>query len=201
MTTDVWVALEFPKTKGWESRDRPDDALSDYPGLLTWAREADLIDGQTAAALRASADADPAGASQAVAVAQAARDTIYRVFRPIGDGHVPAATDVGALGDLAASFAPHRRLTRDGESYQWEWDRGNPPALASPVWPVVQNAVDLLTSEWVSRVRHCASDSCGWLFVDRSRNRSRRWCEMSDCGNREKVRRFRRREGTPGSGG
>jgi len=47
------------------------------------------------------------------------------------------------------------------------------------------------------RIRQCADDACGWLFVDRSRNNSRRWCDSTDCGNRNRVRRhYRRRTAT-----
>jgi len=48
--------------------------------------------------------------------------------------------------------------------------------------------VDLLTSDRLSAVRECAADDCAWLFLDESRNRSRRWCDMKVCGNRQKAR-------------
>ena len=58
------------------------------------------------------------------------------------------------------------------------------------LWPVVQSAVDLMTSPELDRVGQCADDrGCGWLFVDTTKNRSRRWCDMRDCGNRAKARR------------
>ena len=65
------------------------------------------------------------------------------------------------------------------------------------LWPVVWSAANLLTSRILERVGQCADDrGCGWLFMDLSRNRSRRWCDMKDCGNRDKVRRYyaRKRE-------
>jgi predicted RNA-binding Zn ribbon-like protein len=61
------------------------------------------------------------------------------------------------------------------------------------LWPVVRSAAELLTSDELGRVRECAADNCAWLFLDRSKNRSRRWCDMAVCGNRDKVRRFRQR--------
>ena len=61
------------------------------------------------------------------------------------------------------------------------------------LWPIVQSAADLLTTESLDRVRLCKAEDCGCLFVDASKNRSRRWCAMSDCGNRAKVRRHRQR--------
>ena len=53
-----------------------------------------------------------------------------------------------------------------------------------------------LTSEELDQVRECAGNTCGWLFVDMSRNHSRHWCDMRDCGNRAKVRRYYQRRKT-----
>jgi len=49
----------------------------------------------------------------------------------------------------------------------------------------------LTSSQRLNQVRQCRGDNCGWLFVDGSKNHSRRWCDMRDCGNRAKVRRHR----------
>ena len=57
--------------------------------------------------------------------------------------------------------------------------------------PVVRAAVDLLTSDALSHVGRCADSTCAWLFLDTTRSRTRRWCDMRSCGNRSKVRRFR----------
>jgi len=57
--------------------------------------------------------------------------------------------------------------------------------------PIVRAAVDLLTSDAMSRVGRCADETCAWLFLDTTRSGTRRWCDMKSCGNRNKVRRFR----------
>ena len=84
---------------------------------------------------------------------------------------------------------------------QWADDRsrleltdeeGGTVSMADPILrPVIRAAVELLTSDEILRVRTCADDSCAWLFLDTTRNRTRRWCDMKVCGNRSKVRRFR----------
>ena len=61
--------------------------------------------------------------------------------------------------------------------------------LESLIWPVAKSAADLLTSERLERVRECAGGTCGWLFIDASKNHSRRWCDMRDCGNAAKAKR------------
>jgi len=113
------------------------------------------------------------------------REAVFRIFaRPGTEGG-----DLDLLADEAARAAAERRLaaTADGYAYTWpESDR-----LEQPLWPVALAAAELLTSaEERSRVKECAADNCNWLFLDMSRNRSRRWCDMKVCGNRAKARRF-----------
>jgi predicted RNA-binding Zn ribbon-like protein len=62
------------------------------------------------------------------------------------------------------------------------------------LWPIASSAADLLTSERLKKVRLCEAKTCTWLFLDESRNHSRRWCDMKVCGNREKARRHYQRE-------
>jgi len=76
----------------------------------------------------------------------------------------------------------------------WAWEG---PELEEPLWPVVWSAADLLTSGRPDPLRACANPDCGWLFIDRSRRRNRRWCDMNECGSRAKARRYyaRKRSG------
>jgi predicted RNA-binding Zn ribbon-like protein len=99
--------------------------------------------------------------------------------------------------DLAA-FTPFfekalrsARLVRKGQGYDLGFEPGR--TLDGMLAPIAWSAVELLRGGELDRVKTCGKESCGWLFVDRSRNRSRRWCDMSDCGNAEKARRFHQR--------
>ncbi len=77
-----------------------------------------------------------------------------------------------------------------GGGFAWEWDAGG-DVLARPLWALARSAADLLTSPRLSRVRECpGEDGCGWLFLDTSKNGSRRWCSMQGCGSRAKARRY-----------
>ena len=88
----------------------------------------------------------------------------------------------------AAAMA-HARIEPGPESFGWTW--ADEAALESPLWPVARDAADLLTHPDAVRVKACASDDCSALFVDTTKNRRRRWCDMKICGNRAKVRRHR----------
>ena len=82
---------------------------------------------------------------------------------------------------------PAQVVARHGR-FGLDWASGG-PALYRVLWPVVRSAAELLTSEDLRCVRKCAASDCGWIFLDTSRNRRRRWCDMRACGNRAKVRR------------
>jgi len=101
--------------------------------------------------------------------------------------------EIGQAGMFVGISELVRREVRPaGEGYTWVWKRTN-AELDDVLAPVVESAAALLTSPDLSRVRECESETCGWLFIDRSRNRSRRWCDMTVCGNRAKVRRHYQR--------
>ena len=104
-----------------------------------------------------------------------------------------AAADLDALNATLARALPHLRIVPEADAYAWNW-AGEEDALDSMLWPVARSAGDLLTSDELKRVGECQGDGCGWLFLDMSRNRSRRWCDMGDCGNRAKARRHYHRQ-------
>jgi predicted RNA-binding Zn ribbon-like protein len=187
-----WHAIELTRTVGWKMRDRSDDDLSDYEGLVAWSVRRAIVSSEEADALLRQARRRPAQAAAALEDARSLRSLIYHLFSTVGRGD---PSDPDRLDDLTAwvhRFLPARRL-RPGESgATWGW-RLDPYRLDHLLGPVTHSAAELLTSQEVKRLRLCEGDGCGWLFVDASRNRSRRWCDMSDCGNRAKVRSFRAR--------
>jgi predicted RNA-binding Zn ribbon-like protein len=121
------------------------------------------------------------------------RETLYRAFSAIAQEKTPAAGDLQQINEAALQALQHRCLTRVDKGYRWEWrwDEGSP--LERVLWPVAQSAAELLTSDKLYTVRLCEASDCEWLFLDNSRNRSRRWCDMTSCGNRQKARRHYQR--------
>ena len=92
-----------------------------------------------------------------------------------------------ALNAVLAQALAQLRVVNTGEVFAWDW-AGDDPTLDRMLWPIAQSAADLLTSDELGSVKQCSG--CSWLFVDRSRNHSRRWCDMRVCGNRAKARRY-----------
>jgi predicted RNA-binding Zn ribbon-like protein len=140
--------------------------------------------------------------TEAVAMHQRAlvlREAIYRIFSAISAGCPAGEDDLALLNDELSHGLARSRIVPSQEGYAWDWI-GEEDALDRMLWPVVRDAADLLTSEDLLRVGQCADERCGWLFLDTSRNRSRRWCSMEDCGNRAKARRHYRRSRASGGG-
>jgi predicted RNA-binding Zn ribbon-like protein len=192
MIRTSWPCLTLTQTRGWEARDRSDDRFQDYAAVVAWARERGLVQTGEADVLLAEAARRSDDAAEVLAHVVRARALLYRIFSGVARGDPPATEDVADLNRLTAAVAAHRTLTPARGPWNWRWD-DDPKALDRVLWPVLESAVELLTSDLLPRVKLCQGDGCGWLFVDASRNRSRRWCDMSDCGNLAKVRRYRQR--------
>jgi predicted RNA-binding Zn ribbon-like protein len=125
--------------------------------------------------------------------AKALREALYAVFSAALRKRAPPDQPFELINQRLGLALSHARIKRAAQEYEWSWE--SPEMLDAPLWPVVHDAGELLVSDSVERMQECASDSCGWLFLDLTKNRSRRWCAMSGCGNRHKVRRFRDRHG------
>lgn len=194
--------LDLVNTVVWTEAGLLHERLTDYAALLRWAEGAGVVTRARARRLRALAMTDPASADRAHEEALRLRWTLRRVY---GAGE---QTPVAALEELNARVGEalaHRRLgrrrgaSRQAGALEWEWIGGDED-LEAPLWPVALGAADLLASPEAHRVRLCAGDECGWMYVDRSRNGLRRWCEMETCGTAAKTRRraARRAAGSQG---
>jgi len=172
------------------------DWLTGYPDLVEWARHGDVLDATAAAALLRAAAARPAAAQAAFQTAIDLREGLFRLFAAIVDNTAPADADLEVLRRASAVATQHGRLVPHAGGFEWTWDTavsaGTSPAdpLDRPWWPVAASAVELLTHGPLDRIKQCPTDEgCSWLFVDATKNRSRRWCSMDDCGSQTKARR------------
>jgi predicted RNA-binding Zn ribbon-like protein len=185
------VGGRTPGLGGAQARVRADKLVC-YSDLAAWSVHAGLLgQGQGRGLLRLAA-ARPREALAAFGRALAFREALYRALRALMLGRGPAPADLAALNLELAACRSREVLAAGREGLRWEW-RNAAERLESPLWPVARAAAALLTSPELARLRQCGGDECGWLFLDRTRNHSRQWCTMEDCGNVSKVRRFRQR--------
>jgi len=177
-------ALDLANTLEGPIDAAPDtDHLGSYEDLTAWAVRAGVLDERAAGRL--------AGDDAALARVRALRDAIYEVFAAVARDRPPRR-----LAELEAAYAAAVARARlvPGD-FSWAWDDDADLVL----WRVAVAAVDLLRTGPLERVKLCAH--CRWLFVDSSRNRSRRWCSMNECGGNDKMRRYRARRANPGRAG
>ena len=181
-------ALDFTNTVHNHATGLKTDEIGSYQELVTWAERAGVVGAADARSLLEQAGRHPRKAAAVLEEARSIRALIYKVFASVAEGGSPRPTDVAALSRTWAEASLNCHLEPEGKGFRWRW-RGAGKSLQHVLWPVIRSATELLTSPNLNRVRMCGSRDCTWLFLDRSKNRSRRWCEMESCGNREKSRR------------
>ncbi|MGY1739731.1 MULTISPECIES: CGNR zinc finger domain-containing protein [unclassified Blastococcus] len=180
------LALDFANTVDDPLGPARHDHVADPAGLVAWARRVGVVDESRAGRLMAAAEEHPRAAAAAVRRAHRLRDVLNEVFGAAVEGTPldepwrrlrPFVTEAVA----AAGLAPG-----PGGAAAWSWPASED--LAELLHPVAAAAADLLRSPDLARVSRCAR--CPWLFLDRSRNHSRRWCDMGDCGQAQKIERI-----------
>lgn len=186
------LCLDFANTVGG-SRSDPREYLIDYRALVRWGERVGALQPEDARALLGEAEDRPADAAGTLARARELRETIYRVYARLARGRPAEPRDLQALNESLVPVMAELRLVADEDGYSWRPVRRK-GALDLMLGPIARDAADLLVSGDLERVKQCGGDDCDWLFLDASRNRSRRWCDMKDCGNRAKARRHYRRQ-------
>jgi predicted RNA-binding Zn ribbon-like protein len=194
------LALDFVNTVGG-LRDEPpygeDELLTSYEDLLVWCVRLGVISEADGRRLARAAARDEKGARRALRRALELRELLYATFRPLADGAEPPAELLDRLRDADRAALASARLAPDGagaapahggsaSAMRWTWPP--PRALDDPLRPITHAAVELLTGGPLEHLKICAN--CRWLFLDQSRNHSRRWCSMDECGKQMKQRRF-----------
>jgi predicted RNA-binding Zn ribbon-like protein len=188
------LCLDFCNTMGGNRRGIPHEFLEQYTDLVSWTQQAGLINSQQADSLARRSARHPDEARAVLGRGIALREAVYRIFFEVGQKKLPAPADMECLNrELGLTLHGWRvRETHDG--FLWAWS-GDAESLEYPLGPIARSAADLLTSRgYQANIHCCEGQNCGWMFVDASKNHSRRWCDMRDCGNRAKIKRHRQRQ-------
>jgi predicted RNA-binding Zn ribbon-like protein len=180
------LALDFANTVDGRGSDSPVERLASYPDLLAFATQCELVGAAETQKLATRARRSPADAETVLERARALRDALYEITSAIAEERAPSA---------AARAELNRAVGRleIGSDWQWEWGC-SPGGLDAMLGPITIAAAELLTGPQRERISMCASETCAWVFLDTSKNHSRRWCDMNVCGNRAKARRFQARQ-------
>ena len=184
------LALDFVNTVGGLRGDPPgpeEELLDRYDDVAIWCARLGVISERQAGSLRAAARRDERAAKRALGRTIELRDELlYPIFRALSDGERPPGALLDRLRDEERAALAGARLAPAGASLSWTWPP--PRELTDPLRPIVHAAVELLTDGPLDRLKTCGN--CRWLFLDQSRNHSRRWCSMDECGIQMKHARF-----------
>ena len=183
------LCVRFVNTVDW--RDDPlrrSDPLKNYSDLLHWASHAGAIPPRIAHHLAHEASLHPAAAQAAFTHAILVREALASVLAAAVQGSQPPAEELRRFNAALGKSGEHLRLAGRKGRFHLDWDSES--SFERVLWPMVRSAADLVTSSDLQRLRTCEGVGCGWFFLDTTRNRSRRWCNMASCGNRAKVKRF-----------
>lgn len=188
------LCLDFANTKDQRLGEEPRELLNRYEDVLDWGVQAGALSRAEAQRLREHAAAHPIAAANALARAVEAREIIFDILSAIARARPVPSALLDALKSLVADTVEKRRLERTRGGFEWRWRETDTPDFDRVLWPVVWSAAELLTSTVLDRARQCEGPGCAWLFMDTSKNRRKRWCDMSVCGNRAKARRYQERQ-------
>jgi predicted RNA-binding Zn ribbon-like protein len=183
------LCLDLANTLDSRPSTQPRELLLDFEDLVSWGLQTGAISGPTGRRLRKQAKANPRRARQALENARKVREDVFRIFTALAEGQAPPTPALQGLNAAVSEALSSRRLKAVGSGMGWDWPESPSLHLDRVLWPTVASAAELLTSDDLSRVRECEGERCAWLFLDQSKNRSRRWCDMTVCGNRAKARR------------
>jgi predicted RNA-binding Zn ribbon-like protein len=181
------TCLDFANTLTYRGSN-PAESLHGAADLLKWCEDAGAVPSALAPQVRSWFDRHPKRAFDIFGEAIALREVIYRIFHSIASGATPDEGDLDLLNRALQDAPPRVSLESIGGAFGWKVEEAKPSSswiLAAVLW----SAGDLLVGPQLSKLRECSNEKCLWLFLDDSKNGTRRWCSMQSCGNRAKAHR------------
>jgi len=187
------LCLDFTNTASWHGSDRSTEHLNDFFDLLRWSNENGIIGQHAQLVLSEGAERNPAGALTILTRARKLREALHRIFVGVSQRKSPGRSDMQMLNETLDRAPLRFEVQYEESGFSGKRTPGG-SEFATVLGPVAWSAAELLTSENLDRIKRCANDTCGWLFLDNTKNHSRRWCDMGDCGSRAKAKRYYQRK-------
>ena len=186
------AALDLVNTLDWRFRSSgAEELLAGYDDLLRFAAQSEILTAkQIRQIVRAGSDA---AAADALVAVRELREASAEIFYAAVDSRTPSGSQIKIVERYFKQARERQRLTWSGSHLAWEWPASEcGPDL--PLWILSISTGRLLLSDEMRLLRACDKPDCRWLFLDTSKNHTRRWCDMKICGNRMKARRFKARQ-------
>lgn len=187
------LALDFANTIDWRNTQKEQEWLESYTDLAAWGLRTGVLDNEAAAVLARLADKDPSEAEIVLQQARDLRELLFRIFNAVIQEQLPDSEDWQRFNRMMGVTMSRAAIGREGKRFFWTFDRER-HQLDYYLGPVLKAAADLLIEGNLSRLKRCCTPECQWLFLDTSKNNSRRWCDMRSCGNRAKAKTYYRKK-------
>lgn len=184
------ACLDFANTLGGIRGGKVFEHLDDYVDVLAWATQADLLTRAQAQELQVAAKNNPTQVKRVLARGLTLREGIYGIFSALATGKDAPTSGLTVLNNELVEAMTNARIVQRSGAFDWHLPLKT-CGMFLPLYAVARDAAELLTSSHLTEVGECARETCGWLFLDTTRNHSRLWCDMRLCGNRAKQARLR----------
>lgn len=185
--TGRWLCILFCNTVENFRLEVLNDEIPDFAAWVQWSVKHGIVSAPVGRGLELWAEARPGAAALALTNARELRLQLFQLFSACAAGKTPEAKELVFLNDRISEALGHLELSSTDADMHLNFRDSTVPDRM--LWPVVYSAVQLLTDRDRARMRRCGGDKCTWMFIDESKNGSRRWCDMSICGNRAKSRK------------
>lgn len=183
------LCLDFMNTVGWHLKENTSsEYLTSYSVFVEWCYLIGIINREQANFFVVESQKRSLEAMEVFQRVIELRESVFRILLAVIAQDSPKQTDLAILNSEIDCMLPYLKLKYVDQGFVWE----NTKDVKNLDWmlsTIVQNITEFLTSDQLGRLKVCGDENCGWLFLDMSKNKSRRWCSMQDCGNRAKAKR------------
>jgi predicted RNA-binding Zn ribbon-like protein len=182
------LSLDFVNTVGYISSENPTENLKSFSDLIEWSKQGKLISDDDAIVIFTKAKKNILESEKVFRRVLRLRKSVYDIFRFVISGEEISDKDLTVFNrELSLAMSKAEILFHEGELI-WDWKNDG---IERILFLITRIAAQLLTSSDLEKLKCCSGENCGWLFYDTSKNKRRQWCDMRDCGNLAKARRFR----------
>ena len=179
------LCLDFVNTIN--SRQNPEhDYLPGYADMVNWGAKVGILSTLQAGRLQKQAGQNIDTSERAFKKAREFRELLYRLFASLARREEPKKADMALFSIFYGEAISHSQLIKTGTHFNHDWQVDQ--TYEAILWPIAYSAGQILLSKELAQIKECPG--CGWLFLDTSKNQSRRWCSMNTCGARDKMRRY-----------
>lgn len=186
-----WLCLDFINTV----KSRFEEPIQDYliipSDWLIWSKRQNLLNKSQLRNIELYMKENTKVTSNSLKTIIEFRENIYKLFKAIAHNKKPSKDSLQCVSESISFCFNHYSLDLiDNKKLTEHFSVDNNPLL-TPFLEIIKSSYELLKSDKLARVKEC--ENCGWLFLDKSKNSSRRWCNMQTCGSSEKTKRYYRK--------